>query len=111
MASASRLAGAAVVAVLLAAWTQGVAAETIVIGCLERAGQGVYQIKDYRSGNPFRIQGDNSSPEKTLDWQVGQQLEVHGTIDAQQNRTPLVLKATSIIRISRTCPQTPAGQR
>ena len=106
MRNASRRVTAVAIAVLPAIWI-GIAeaADTVVIGCLQRAGNG-FTITDHRGGNVYRVEADNSTPERTLAWQAGMQLEVHGTVPpAPATAKERTLRATTVIRISRTCPK------
>jgi len=77
--------------------------EAVIIGCLERTGAGAYRVNDHRSQRAYQVHGDNSTPMKTLDWQVGHQLEIHGTLQAQPGSGPLRLDVSSVIEISPRC--------
>jgi hypothetical protein len=81
----------------------------VIVGCLERAGLERYVVTDHRSGAKFDVHGDNSTAERTLSWQVGHMLEIRGTLDAQSTETRRRVTALSVIEISMTCPQKPAG--
>jgi hypothetical protein len=85
--------------------------EAVVIGCLQRAGHSRYVLKDYRSGTPFEIVADNSSPERTLSWQVGHELEVHGAFQAARGSAGRRLSARSVIVISSICSRSLDGTR
>jgi hypothetical protein len=78
--------------------------EIVVIGCLERTGPQTYVIKDHRSGAPFRVRGDNRSPERSLGWQVGHVLEIHGAIDPLATPAQKRLVAETVIELSPACP-------
>jgi UDP-glucose 4-epimerase len=77
-------------------------AETVVIGCLARDGQSAYLLKDRRSGAPFRILANAQSPAQTLEWQVGHELEIHGTVDAASG-SPQTLAAGTVLTIATRC--------
>jgi hypothetical protein len=81
------------------------APEIVVIGCLERTGPQTYVIKDHRSGAPFHVRGDNRTPERSLGWQVGHVLEIHGVMDPLATPAQKRLVANSVIELSPTCPR------
>ena len=81
------------------------APEIVVVGCLERTGPQTYVIKDHRSGAPFRVRGDNRSPDRSLGWQVGHVLEIHGVMDPLTTPAQKRLVAKTVIELSPTCPR------
>jgi hypothetical protein len=81
------------------------APEIVVIGCLERSGPQTYVIKDHRSATPFRVRADNRSPERSLAWQVGHVIEIHGAIDPLATPTRKRLVANTVIELAPACPR------
>jgi hypothetical protein len=81
------------------------APEIVVIGCLERPGPQTYVIKDHRSGAPYRVRADNRSPERSLAWQVGHVLEIHGAIDPLATPAQNRIVANTVIELSPACPR------
>jgi hypothetical protein len=81
------------------------APEIVVIGCLEQTGPQTYVIKDHRSGAAFRVRADNRSPDRSLGWQVGHVLEVHGAMDALAAPAQRRLVARTVIELSPACPR------
>src|SRR5436190_23770680 len=78
MRTQSFLAGLGIAAVVtVAAAAQGTQkpAEVVVIGCLERAAQNSFALKDFRSGVSYRV-----TTTENIAWHVGHQLEIHGSL-------------------------------
>jgi hypothetical protein len=73
--------------------------EIIVIGCLQRAGQNALTLKDFRSGVSYRIEGDANS----LDWHVGHQLEIHGTLASGATADAPRIRAGQVMYIAPKC--------
>jgi hypothetical protein len=87
-----------------AIWAQSQPHEVVTIGCLERAGN-AYVLKDFRDGTAFQINASPqvAAPAENLDWHIGHELEVHGTLEGTAQGA-LRLRATQIVYVSRTCP-------
>jgi hypothetical protein len=79
--------------------------EFVVVGCLTRTAQNTYVIKDHRSNAQYQLHSDNSTPQKTLAWQVGHELEVHGALASSSTSARKRLDVSSVIEIAATCPQ------
>ena len=73
-------------------------ASFVVIGCLEQS-QGAFVIKDFRNGTAYRL----VASVETLDWHVGHQLEVHGTLEPGSSDNGATLKVDKVIYISTRC--------
>jgi hypothetical protein len=82
-------------------------AELVVVGCLARGAQNTYVIKDYRSNAQYQLRSDNSTPQKTLAWQVGHELEVHGALASPSTSVRKRLDVSSVIEIAPACSQKP----
>jgi hypothetical protein len=107
----NRFSNAVLIAILAAAGAalSAAPAESIVIGCLQRTGANVYSLKDDRSGVSFVIEADGRTPEKTLAWQVGHALEIHGIIAAAPAAGQSQhLRANTVLEIATTCRPAPA---
>jgi hypothetical protein len=72
--------------------------EIVVIGCLERSGQG-FAMKDYRSGALHVLE---AKPEM-IDWHVGHKIEVKGTVQSGSKPESIRVKVESVAYISPTC--------
>ena len=84
-------------------------AESNLIGCLQRTAPNVYTLKDDRSGVSFVIEADGRTLEKTLAWQVGHALEIHGIMSAAPAAgQPQHLRANTVLEIAPTCRPTAA---
>jgi hypothetical protein len=79
--------------------------EMVVIGCLTRTAQNTYVIKDHRSNAQYQLHSDGSSPQKTLAWQVGHELEVHGAPASSSPSSRKRLEVSSVIEIASACAQ------
>ena len=104
MRTQSFLAGLGIAAaVTVAAAAQGTQkpAEVVVIGCLERAAQNSFALKDFRSGVGYRV-----TTTENIAWHVGHQLEIHGTLAGGGNN--LTINASQIVYIATSCSGAPA---
>jgi hypothetical protein len=110
----NRLDFVTVTALVLGAAGSGYAAdprtEGVVIGCLQRSGPKTYLVKDQRSGASFDVRSDDKTPNTTLDWQVGHQLEIHGTPGPRVESAPQRLNVSMVIEIAARCPARPPAK-
>jgi hypothetical protein len=85
--------------------------EGVVVGCLQRSGAKTYLVKDHRSGMSFDVHSQNKTPGTTLDWQVGHELEIHGTFGPRVEPAPQRLNVSLVIEIAPRCPAAPPPKR
>jgi hypothetical protein len=80
----------------------------VVIGCLRQAPHGGYLIGDYRGGKTLQVKSDDASPQQRLAWQVGHELELHGTVVKQPSDGALRMNVHAAIEIAPSCLANPS---